>query len=112
MIPVPSLWAATAPAAAATPALEESIKADVAIVGAGYTVGGIWPDGFLPLINTKSRNLILTSVVLISGISGAAVKVGAVELKGMALGTIVSILISLMFYVLDKFELANDGGAD
>ena len=61
---------------------------------------------------TKSRNLILTSVVLISGISGAAVKVGAVELKGMALGTIVSILISLMFYVLDKFELANDGGAD
>lgn len=37
MIPVPSLWAATAPAAAATPALEESIKVDVAIVGAGYT---------------------------------------------------------------------------
>jgi len=37
MIAVPSLWAATAPAAAATPALEESIKVDVAIVGAGYT---------------------------------------------------------------------------
>lgn len=60
---------------------------------------------------TKSRNLILTSVVLISGISGAAVKVGAVELKGMALGTIVSILISLLFYMLDKFNLTNDGGA-
>jgi uracil permease len=59
---------------------------------------------------TKSRNLILTSVVLISGISGATVKVGAVELKGMALGTIVSILISLLFFVLDKFDLANDGG--
>ncbi|NMC33845.1 MAG: uracil permease [Veillonellaceae bacterium] len=59
---------------------------------------------------TKSRNLILTSVVLISGISGATVKVGAVELKGMALGTIVSILISLLFFVLDKFNLANDGG--
>lgn len=27
------------------------------VVGAGYTVGDIWPDGFLPLINTKSRNL-------------------------------------------------------
>ena len=60
---------------------------------------------------TKSRNLILTSVVLISGISGAAVKVGAVELKGMALGTIVSILISLLFYMLDKFNLTNDGGS-
>ena len=59
---------------------------------------------------TKSRNLILTSVVLISGISGATIKVGAVELKGMALGTIVSILISLLFFVLDKFNLANDGG--
>lgn len=37
MIDVPSLWAATAPAAAATPALAESLQADVAIVGAGYT---------------------------------------------------------------------------
>lgn len=27
------------------------------VVGAAYTVAGVWPDGFLPLINTKSRNL-------------------------------------------------------
>ena len=27
------------------------------VVGAGYTVGGLWPTGFLPLINTKSRSL-------------------------------------------------------
>jgi glycine/D-amino acid oxidase-like deaminating enzyme len=32
----PSLWAATAPAAPATPPLEGSISADVVIVGAGY----------------------------------------------------------------------------
>ena len=32
-----SLWAATAPAAPPTPALAESLKVDVAIVGAGYT---------------------------------------------------------------------------
>ena len=32
-----SLWSATAPAAVPTPALEESVKVDVAIVGAGYT---------------------------------------------------------------------------
>lgn len=57
---------------------------------------------------TKSRNLILTSVVLISGISGSVVKFGAIELKGMALGTIVSILLSLVFFMLDKFNLTND----
>lgn len=37
---------------------------------------------------TQSRNLILTSVVLISGASGAAVKFGTVQLKGMAVGTV------------------------
>ena len=35
---------------------------------------------------TKSRNLILTSVVLVSGISGAAVKLGTVEMDDMANG--------------------------
>jgi iron complex outermembrane receptor protein len=35
------------------------------VVGGAYTVGGIWPDGFLPLINTKSRNL--TSAVGLRG---------------------------------------------
>ncbi len=61
---------------------------------------------------TKSRNLILTSVVLISGISGAAIKFGTIELKGMALGTIVSILLSLAFYVLDQMNLTNDKGSE
>jgi len=32
----PSLWAATAPSAAATPALESSARADVCVIGAGY----------------------------------------------------------------------------
>ncbi|MBK8791745.1 MAG: uracil permease [Holophaga sp.] len=57
---------------------------------------------------TKSRNLILTSVVLISGISGAAVKLGTVELKGMALGTVVAIVLSLLFWSFDRFGLSND----
>ena len=32
-----SLWSATAPSVVPTPALNESVKVDVAIVGAGYT---------------------------------------------------------------------------
>ena len=57
---------------------------------------------------TKSRNLILTSVVLVIGISGAAVKLGTVELKGMALGTIVAIVISILLEIFDRMGLTND----
>jgi uracil permease len=57
---------------------------------------------------TKSRNLILTSVVLISGISGTAIKFGTIELKGMALGTIVAIVISLLFELFDRMGWTND----
>ncbi len=60
---------------------------------------------------TQSRNLILTSVVLISGISGAAVKLGTVELKGMALGTVVAIGLSLLFWGFDRLGLSNDSEA-
>lgn len=57
---------------------------------------------------TQPKNLILTSVVLILGLSGAAVQLGAVELKGMALGTIVAIIISLAFEIFDRLGWAND----
>lgn len=57
---------------------------------------------------SKARNLVLTSVVLIVGISGMAVKIGAVELSGMGLATIVAIIISLSFLIFDKFNLMNE----
>lgn len=57
---------------------------------------------------SKSRNLILTSVVLIIGISGASITLGTVTMKGMALATVVSILLSLCFKILDMFGLTND----
>jgi uracil permease len=60
---------------------------------------------------TQPRNLILTSVVLVSGISGAAVKLGTVELRGMALGTVVAICLSLLFWGFDKLGISNDGEA-
>ncbi len=61
---------------------------------------------------TQPRNLILTSVVLISGISGAAVKLGTVELRGMALGTVVAICLSLVFYAFDRLGISNDAEAE
>lgn len=56
----------------------------------------------------KSRNLTLTSIIFIAGLSGIAVKIGDVELKGMVLACIVGMILSLIFYVLDKFKLTND----
>jgi uracil permease len=51
---------------------------------------------------TQPRNLILTSVVLVSGVSGATLQLGTVELRGMALGTMVAVAISLFLALLDR----------
>src|SRR5471030_2485955 len=48
----------------------------------------------------KPQNLILTSVILIIGVSGAKIHIGAAELKGMALATVVGICLSLLFRVI------------
>ncbi|MEQ2027207.1 uracil permease [Xenorhabdus szentirmaii] len=50
---------------------------------------------------SKAQNLILTSVILIIGISGAEIKIGAAELKGMALATVVGVGLSLIFRLID-----------
>ena len=57
---------------------------------------------------SKSRNLTLTSVVFVTGLSGAALTLGNVELKGMVLACIVGMILSLLFYIFDKLKLTND----
>lgn len=57
---------------------------------------------------SKARNLILTSVVLIIGISSAHIDIGTISLKGMSLATVVAIVLSLSFELLDKLGLTND----
>ena len=56
----------------------------------------------------RSRNLILTSVVFVTGLSGIALNIGDVQLTGMVLACIVAMLLSLTFHLLDKFNLTND----
>lgn len=56
----------------------------------------------------KSRNLTLTSVVFVTGLSGAALTLGNVELKGMVLACIVGMVLSLLFYIFDRLKLTND----
>lgn len=56
----------------------------------------------------KSRNLILTSVIFVIGLSGIAVSLGDVQLTGMVLACVVGMILSLVFYILDKLHLTND----
>jgi len=57
---------------------------------------------------SKSQNLILTCVVLVIGISGASIQIGEVSLTGMGLATVVAIILSLFFKVLELLRLANE----
>lgn len=56
----------------------------------------------------KNRNLTLTSVIFVVGLSGIALKLGNVELKGMVLAAVVGMVLSLVFYVFDKLKWSND----
>ena len=57
---------------------------------------------------SKSRNLALTSVVFIVGLSGIALNLGNGKLTGMVLACVVAMALSLIFYILDKLHLTND----
>ena len=52
----------------------------------------------------KPSNLILTSVILILGVSNAHVTLGSVTLKGMALSTVVAIILSLSFTCIESLR--------
>lgn len=56
----------------------------------------------------KSRNLTLTSIVFVTGLSGVMVKMGSIQLKGMVLACVVGMVLSLIFHVLDRLKLTND----
>jgi uracil permease len=67
--------------------------------------GVIGASGIRVLIDSKvdyskAQNLILTSLILIIGVSGAKIQIGAAELKGMALATVVGISLSLIFKLI------------
>ncbi|MCI9238257.1 MAG: uracil permease [Dorea sp.] len=56
----------------------------------------------------RSRNLTLTSIVFVTGLSGIAVSFGDIQLTGMVLACVVGMILSLVFYILDKLKLTND----
>lgn len=75
--------------------------------------GMIGASGIRLLVDKKvdysnNKNLVLTSVVFVSGLSQVALNIQGVEFSGMVLASIVAVVVSLIFYVFDRFGLAND----
>ncbi|MDY2629062.1 MAG: uracil permease [Lachnospiraceae bacterium] len=75
--------------------------------------GMIGTSGLRILVDNKvdygnSRNLTLTSVIFVIGLSGIAVNLGDVQLTGMVLACVVGMILSLVFYILDRLHLTND----
>jgi len=56
---------------------------------------------------SKNRNMVLGAVTFVVGVSGAAINIGTVQLKGMAFAAIVGIVLSLIFWLLEKLGLMN-----
>jgi len=56
---------------------------------------------------TRSKNLILTAVTMICGLSGATIAVGPVQLKGMGLATFVAMILSLAFLLFERLHIDN-----
>ena len=57
---------------------------------------------------SKNRNLILTSVVFVAGLSGLTLSFGTVSISGMTLAAVTAVIISLIFHLLDRARLMND----
>ena len=57
---------------------------------------------------SKSRNLALTAVTMVTGLSGAFIQIGQVQLTGMALAALVAMALSLVFYIIDRFHLYDE----
>jgi uracil permease len=58
---------------------------------------------------TKPANLIMSAVVFVVGVSGAKITLGTVELKGMALATIVAIGLGILVWIAERVQGAQPG---
>ena len=57
---------------------------------------------------SKNRNMVLGAVTFVIGVSGAAISIGTVQLKGMAFAAVVGVALSLIFWIFDKLKLMNN----
>ena len=75
--------------------------------------GMIGTSGLRILVDSKvdfdrSRNIALTSVIFVVGLSGISIRIGGIALTGMSLAALVGMGLSLLFYAFDQLGLMND----
>ncbi|PWV95178.1 uracil permease [Paenibacillus cellulosilyticus] len=79
--------------------------------------GVIAAAGIRMLVDTKvdygnPRNIALTTIVLVLGISGTTLKFGNFALKGMVLATVAAIVLSLLFAFFERIKLISNDEHD
>jgi uracil permease len=57
---------------------------------------------------SRSRNMVSGAITFVAGLSGASISIGSVELRGMALAAVTGVTISVVFWILDRFNLMNE----
>lgn len=57
---------------------------------------------------SKTKNMLLTTLVFVTGLSGTTLSIANVQLKGMALATIVGMIAALLFYLFEKLGWMNE----
>ena len=57
---------------------------------------------------SKNRNMVLGAITFVVGVSGAAISLGSVQIKGMAFAAVVGVTLSLIFWLFDKLKWMND----
>ncbi|MCD1147254.1 uracil permease [Peptoniphilus sp. KCTC 25270] len=94
-------------------ALIQTIPGDV-IGGVTFLLYGmIGASGLRLLVDekvdfSKSSNLVLTSVILVAGLSGLSISFGNIELSGMVLASVVAVILSLIFHLCRKIGWLED----
>lgn len=94
-------------------AIIKSIPGDVIGAVTFLLYGMIGASGLRLLIDekvdyNKSQNLILTSIIFIAGLSGLKINVLGMSFQGMNLAAMFGIILSLLFHILNKFNIMND----
>ncbi len=54
---------------------------------------------------SKTSNLVMTSVIMTIGLSGAKLSMGSVTVQGMVLATLIAVFMSLLFRAFEQFGL-------
>jgi uracil permease len=60
----------------------------------------------------KPSNLLLTTIVLVTGLSGVKISIGDFSLAGMALATVAAMILSLLLKLFEVFGWLNDKEAE